>query len=77
MDPAPTRTASGEPSHPDAILTTTRDQNPDDHEQRRPDERSRLDRRRAQAVESVEDVPLTAERVWLISTLQIRPWGED
>jgi hypothetical protein len=32
VEPAPTRATSGEPSHPDAILTPTPDQNPDDTE---------------------------------------------
>jgi hypothetical protein len=42
VDPATTRTTSGEPSHPDAILTPTRDKNPDDHEPRKARERSGL-----------------------------------
>jgi hypothetical protein len=32
VEPAPTRATSGEPSHPDASLTPTRDKNPDDHQ---------------------------------------------
>jgi hypothetical protein len=44
VDPATTRTTSGEPSHPDAILTPTRDKNPDDHEPRKARERSGLGR---------------------------------
>jgi hypothetical protein len=29
VEPVPTRATSGEPSHPDATLTPTRDENPD------------------------------------------------
>jgi hypothetical protein len=42
VDPAPTRATSGEPSHPDASLTTTRDQNPDDRRDDHAGERSGL-----------------------------------
>lgn len=34
VEAAPTRTTSGEPSHPDAMLTTTRGENPDDDQAR-------------------------------------------
>jgi hypothetical protein len=30
VEPAPTRATSGQPSHPNATLTPTRDQTPDD-----------------------------------------------
>jgi hypothetical protein len=41
-EPAPTRATSGEPSHPIAILTTTRDENPDDPRHDHRGERSGL-----------------------------------
>ena len=43
MDPAPTRAASGEPSHPHANLTPTRDKNPDDQSDDHARERSGLE----------------------------------
>jgi hypothetical protein len=42
VEPAPTRATSGEPSHPDAILTPTRGKNPDDQPDDHADERSGL-----------------------------------
>src|SRR3954468_9727770 len=43
VEPAPTRATSGKPSHPDATLTATRDENPDDHQNDHGGERSGLD----------------------------------
>jgi len=42
VEPAPTRATSDEPSHPGAILTPTRDENPDDHPDDHGRERSGL-----------------------------------
>src|SRR3954469_17391909 len=42
VEPAPTRATSGKPSHPDATLTATRDENPDDHRNDHDGERSGL-----------------------------------
>jgi hypothetical protein len=42
VEPAPTRATSAEPSPPPAILTPTRDQNPDDHQDDHDRERSGL-----------------------------------
>jgi hypothetical protein len=42
VEPAPTRATSGEPSHPDASLTPTRDQTPDDGRNDHARERSGL-----------------------------------
>jgi hypothetical protein len=42
VEPAPTRATSGEPSHPNATLTRTRDQNPDDDRDDHGHERSGL-----------------------------------
>jgi hypothetical protein len=45
VEPAPTRAASGDPSHPHAILALTRDQTPDDSQDDHARERSGLIRK--------------------------------
>jgi hypothetical protein len=61
VEPAPTRATSDEPSHPGAILTPTRDENPDDHPDDHGRERSGLVQQRARERASL-DHSVTASR---------------
>ena len=58
MEPAPTRATSGEPSHPDAILTPTQGKDPDDDPHDHDRERSGLGRLPGLIVPAVASSPI-------------------